>query len=361
MVLGGVLPDTAAVNVLVVVAASGAIWVGSGWLEQAAEGLSTHYGLPPVVQGTVVVAIGSSFPELASVVVTALAGVFDMGVGAIVGSAIFNVLVVPALSGLATDDDLDSSRTIVYKEAQFYMLAVSVLVITFALAVIYEPIALATGDAGGTADTVAAAGTAGASLTGSITRPLAVVPLFVYGLYIFIQWQDTGDYEAETGADVAVLREWGRLAAGLLVILASVEALVSAIESLGHAFGIPEFLAGMTIVAAATSLPDTLVSVRSARDDNSATSLGNVLGSNTFDLLVVIPVGVLIVGAVPVNFSTAVPMFAVLTLATVLLFGILRTDLALTTLESYALLVAYLLFIAWVVAETAGVTRILPA
>jgi cation:H+ antiporter len=241
------------------------------------------------------------------------------------------------------------------------MLAVSVLVITFALAVIYEPVALATGDAGGTAAAVAAAGTPGASLTGSITRPLAVVPLFVYGLYIFIQWQDTGDYEAEPGADVAVPREWGRLAAGLLVILVSVEALVSAIESLGHTFGIPEFLAGMTIVAAATSLPDTLVSVRSARDDNSATSLGNVLGSNTFDLLVVIPVGVLIVGAVPVNFSTAVPMFAVLTLATVLLFGILRTDLALTTFESYALLVAYLLFIAWVVAETAGVTRILPA
>ncbi|OYR59120.1 sodium:calcium antiporter [Halorubrum halodurans] len=345
MVLGGLLPDTAAVNVLVVVAASGLIWIGSGWLEEAAEGLSTHYGLPPVVQGTVVVAVGSSFPEFASVVVTALAGVFDMGVGAIVGSAIFNILVVPALSGLATADDLDSSRTIVYKEAQFYMLAVSVLVITFALAVIYEPVA--TG--------------AGGVLSGSITRPLAVVPLFVYGLYLFIQWQDTGDYEAETGADVAVAREWGRLAAGLLVILASVEAMVSSIESLGHAFGIPEFLAGMTIVAAATSLPDTLVSVRSARDDNSATSLGNVLGSNTFDLLVVIPVGVLIVGAVPVNFSTAVPMFAVLTLATVLLFGTLRTGLALTSVESYALLVAYLLFIAWVVAETAGVTRVLPA
>ncbi|MFC5136296.1 MULTISPECIES: sodium:calcium antiporter [Haloferacaceae] len=350
MALGGALPDTTAVNVLVVVAASGLIWLGSGWLEEAAEGLSTHYGLPPVVQGTVVVAVGSSFPEFASVVVTALAGVFDMGVGAIVGSAIFNVLVVPALSALATADDLDSSRTIVYKEAQFYMLAVSVLVITFALAVIYEPVAVGTG------------GTGGGSLTGSITRPLAVVPLFVYGLYLFIQWQDTGDYEAESGgADAAPLREWGKLAAGLLLILVSVEAMVSAIESLGHTFGIPEFLAGMTIIAAATSLPDTLVSVRSARDDNSATSLGNVLGSNTFDLLVVIPVGVLIVGAVPVDFSTAVPMFAVLTLATVLLFGTLRTGLSLTTLEAYALLATYGVFVAWVVAETAGVTRILPA
>lgn len=342
MLLGGVLPDTTPVNVLVVVVASALVWIGSGWLESAAEALSAHYGLPPVVQGTVVVAVGSSFPEFASVVVTALAGVFDMGVGAVVGSAIFNILVVPALSGLGSDDDLESSRAIVYKEAQFYMLAVSVLVITFALAVIYRPVP------GGTA------------LVGRITRPLAAVPLFTYGLYLFIQWQDVSEYDAGTGGDVTrIHREWLTLAAGLIVILVSVEAMVGAIESLGTTFGIPDFLAGVTIIAAATSLPDTLISVRSARDDNSATSLGNVLGSNTFDLLVVIPVGVLIVGSVPVNFTVAVPMFAVLTLATVLLFGALRTDMVLTAVESYALLGGYLAFILWVVAETAGITAIL--
>ena len=344
MLLGGVLPDTTPVNVLVIVAASGLIWLGSGWLESAGEALSTHYGLPPVVQGTVVVAVGSSFPEFASVVVTALAGVFDMGVGAVIGSAIFNVLVVPALSGLGTDDDLESSRAIVHKEAQFYMLAVSVLVITFALAVIYDPVP------GGT------------ELVGRITRPLAAVPLLTYGLYLFIQWQDVSEYEPETGdGDDGIRREWLTLAAGLLVILVSVEAMVGSIESLGATFGIPDFLAGVTIIAAATSLPDTLVSVRSARDDNSATSLGNVLGSNTFDLLVVIPVGVLLVGSVPVSFTTAVPMFAVLTLATVLLFGTLRTGLALTDAESYVLLGAYLIFVLWVIAETVGVTRVLPA
>jgi len=338
MLLGDVLPDATAVNVVVIVVASGFIWLASGWLEEAAENLAVYYGLPPVVQGTVIVAVGSSFPELASVVVTALAGIFDMGVGAIVGSAVFNILVIPALSGLASDDSLEASRTIVYKEAQFYMLAVSVLVITFALGVIYEPVA---GEPG---------------LVGSVTRPLAVVPLLVYGLYLFIQWQDAGDYEAVVDADgIDVLREWGRLAAGLFVILVSVEAMVGAIESLGQTFGISEFLAGMTIIAAA------LVSVRSARDGNSTISLGNVLGSNTFDLLVVIPVGVLLVGAVEVNFSVAVPMLAVLTLATVLLFGSLRTQMTLTAVESYGLLGAYLAFLGWVVAETAGVVRILPA
>jgi len=151
----------------------------------------------------------------------------------------------------------------------------------------------------------------------------------------------------------------GKLAAGLLVIGVAVERLVGSVESLGATFGVPEFLAGITIVAAATSLPDALVSVRTAREGRGGTSLGNVLGSNTFDLLVAIPVGVLIVGSVDVNFSTAVPMLGVLTVATVLLFATLRTDLSLTERESSVLLIAYLLFVAWMVAETVGATTVL--
>jgi len=336
-VLGGFLPDLTPVHVAVIALTSGMIWIGSGWLEAAAEELSNHYGLPAVVQGSIVVAVGSSFPELASVVITAASGSFGMGVGAIVGSAIFNVLVVPGLSGILTDDPLDANRTLVYKEAQFYMLAVSALLITFALAVIYFP------------------AEAEGGLSGFVTRPLAVLPLALYGLYLFIQWQDVGDHESGDAGDVAVVSEWGRLGAGLAVILVAVELLVGAVEGLNATFGIPEFLAGVTILAAATSLPDALVSVRAARSGKGVTSLGNVLGSNTFDLLVAIPVGVLIAGSAPVSFATAAPMMGVLTLATIVLFTALRTDLTLTGPESYALLFTYLAFLGWVVGETVGV------
>lgn len=340
MVFGGLLPNTPIVTVLGIVVATGFIWLGSGWLETSAEYLSVYYGLPAVVQGSIVVAVGSSFPELASVVFTALGGTPDMGIGAIVGSAIFNILVIPALSGIVSDGPLETNRTIVYKEAQFYMIAVSALVVTFALAVIYVPVHN------------------GPTLAGQLTRPLVLLPLLLYGLYLFIQWQDVSDHDAEDAiTGISVSREWGRLAAGLLVILIAVEQLVGGVESLSHTFGIPEFLAGVTIVAAATSLPDTLVSVRSAKAGKGLTSLGNVLGSNTFDLLVAIPVGVLIAGTVTVDFAVAVPMLGVLTLATVLLFTILRTDLSITGIEAYTLLFTYGLFVAWIVAETIGATH----
>ncbi|WP_276272880.1 sodium:calcium antiporter [Haloarcula litorea] len=328
---------------VVIVAATAAIWKGSDWLEASSERLATHYGLPQVVQGAVVVAVGSSFPELASVVVAALGGSLALGVGAIVGSAIFNVLVIPAVAGIATDEHVESNRTLVYKEAQFYMLAVSVLLVTFALAVIYYP-----GDA---------------TLTGTVTRPLAFVPLALYGLYVFIQYQDTTDHRpADDPDEIAVGRQWALLVAALAVILVAVERLVHALRLFGEAFAVPEFLLGVTVLAAATSLPDTLVSVRAARADRAVASLANVLGSNTFDLLVAVPVGVLIAGPELVDFAMAVPMFAVLTGATVLLFTVLRTDLELSDREAYLLVATYVGFLAWVVAETAGVvTGVLPS
>jgi cation:H+ antiporter len=340
MVLGGLLPDTPVVFVAVIAVTTALIWVGSGWLERSAEELSAHYGLPAVIQGSVVVAVGSSFPELASVVFAGLAGAFDMGVGAIVGSAIFNILVIPSLAGIVTGEPVDANRTVVYKEAQFYMLAVSAVVVTFALAVIYFPVE-------------------GATLGGEMTRGLALIPLLLYGLYLFIQLQEVSDYEAPESDVADPLRQWGTLLAGLAVILVAVEQLVGAVEGLNAAFGIPEFLAGVTILAAATSLPDTLVSVRAAGAGKGVISLGNVLGSNTFDLLVAIPLGVLIVGDAPVNFAVAVPMLGVLTVATILLFVVLRTDLSMSEREAYALLAAYLLFVGWVVAETVGLTGVI--
>lgn len=334
-------------QVIVIAITTGVIWVGSGWLEDSAEMLSKYYGLPDVVQGSVVVAVGSSFPELASVVVTALAGSFGMGVGAIVGSAIANILVIPGLSGLASDEDLDANRTLVYKEAQFYMIAVAALLITFSLAVIYNPVETSTGE-----------------LVGVVTRPLALIPLALYGLYVFIQWQDVSDHEAgDTSITGSITRQWGLLGAGLVSILVAVEMLVRAVEGLNATFGIPEFIAGVLIISVVTSLPDALVSVRAAREGRGVTSIGNVLGSNTFDLLVAIPVGVLLVGGndVAVSFSLAAPMMGVLTLATVLLFTALRTGLRLTSRESYVLLGAYGVFAMWIIGEAIGAVSILSA
>lgn len=324
------------------VASTAVVFKGSELLERTSEELATYYGLPAVVQGAVVAAVGSSFPELASAVLaTLLHGEFGLGVGAIVGSAIFNVLVIPALSSHASGSPIGADRDVVYKEALFYMLAVSVTVIVFAFASIYYP-------------------APESRLAGTVTRPLAAMPIALYVLYVFIQYQDTADHDARPDTSVDPRRTWAKLAVSLLLIVVAVEGLVRAALGFGALLGTSPFLWGLTVVAIGTSLPDAVVSVRAARADRGITSLGNVLGSNTFDLLVAVPAGVVLAGPTVVDFAAALPMFAFLTFATVVLFTALRTDMALSRREGWFLIGTYGVFLAWMVGETLDLFHLVP-
>jgi len=323
------------------VVSTAVVWKGSELLDESSQKLALYYGLPAVVQGAVIVAIGSSFPELASVVLGVLLhGTFDLGVGTIVGSAIFNILVIPAVSAIGRSP-LEVNRAVVYKEAQFYMLSIAVLLLTFSFGVIYNT-----------------NGTVGPSVIG---RPLALIPLAVYGLYLFIQYQDISDYKPPVSKEsIDIGREWLRLAAGLVLIVVAVEGLIRAALGFGELLDSPEFIWGLIIVAAGTSLPDAIMSVRAAARGAGEVSLSNVLGSNTFDLLVALPVGVLLVGSTTVNYTLALPMMGVLTLATIVLFTIMRTKLRITRREANLLLGCYGLFVVWVAVETFGYIDTLP-
>jgi len=330
----------------VAIVATGILWKGSDWLEHSSEGLSTYYELPDIVQGALVVAIGSSFPELATVVLsTMLHGEFDLGVAAIVGSAIFNILIIPAAAGLVSKDPLESNRDLVYKEAQFYIISVAVLIITFSFAAIFNPISAEEG-----------------VILGEMNRLLALLPLLLYGFYIFIQYQDTMEYVSELdSSNINPLKEWGMLIVSLAVILIGVELLVRSAIEFGNLLGTPSFLWGISVVAAGTSIPDAFVSIKKAQKGDPITSMANVLGSNIFDLLVCIPVGVLIAGAAVINFSIAAPLMGALTLGTLLLFSFLRTDMTLDRWESASLIFCYLLFLVWMGLENFGVIDSIPS
>ncbi|UII27136.1 hypothetical protein LVD15_01540 [Fulvivirga maritima] len=202
------------------------VWKSSDLLEGSSQRLATYYKLPAVVQGAIITAIGSSFPELSTTVLsTLLHGEFELGVGAIVGSAIFNILMIPALSGL-TAKKLSADRILIYKDAQFYITSVAVLLLAFSLAVIYNPVP-------------------DKELVGSMTRGIALVPLLLYVLYIFLQQQETADYQKNDSkdkvADIKVGKEWLKLIGSLLLIVGGVEGLVRGALFLGEYLETPSF------------------------------------------------------------------------------------------------------------------------
>jgi len=187
-----------------------------------------------------------------------------------------------------------------------------------------------------------------------LTPTLAVLPLGTYGIYVFLHQQDVSEHVARETGSVRPAKQWAILGAALALIAVGVEGIVRAALTLGALFDTPSFLWGITVIAAATSLPDAFVSVRAARGDEGVTSLTNVLGSNTFNLLVAIPVGVLLSGSATINFLAAVPTMGFLAFVTLVFIVFTRTELELTDREAAGFLALYGLFLLWMTLESVG-------
>jgi cation:H+ antiporter len=325
-----------------IIISTGIVWKGSDLLENASGKLADFYELPPVVKGSVVVAIGSSFPELSTTVLSAIRhGEFELGVATVVGSAIFNILIISGVSGILTEGDLQTNRSLVYKEAQFYIIAVAVLLVTFSFAVIYNP--------------------GSGMLVGNINRLLAGMPILMYLIYVFLQYQDTKEHSVSdsNSTSISPTKQWSLVLIGLVVIVLGVEGLVQSAIYLGDTLQVPAFLWGLTVLAVGTSIPDAFVSAKLSKNGEGVAAIANVLGSNTFDLLVVIPTGVLIAGTAAIDFTIAAPLMGILVFATIILFVFSRTELALVNWESHTLIWVYIAFIIWMTLESSGITSLL--
>lgn len=333
---------------LIAVVSTGVIWYGSTRMESTSEKISQYYELPSVVQGAIIVALGSSFPEFSTVLVSTIVhDTFELGVSAIVGSAIFNILFIPSLASIGATQRMGSTRTLVYKEAQFYIISVAALLLMFCFSVIYYPV-----QDPNAAETV---------IKGEITRILALIPVLLYGLYVFVQYKDSMDHTSPDASPegISILKQFGLLFISLIIILVGVEGLVRSAVKFRKIFDAPDWLWGVTIVAAGTSIPDLFMSVRAAQQDRAVTSMANVFGSNIFDLLICIPAGVLIAGPAVINFTIAAPLMGILILATVVLFAFLRTDMTLSAVESIFLLAIYGLFVLWMGLESFGLLNLI--
>ena len=334
---------------LLTVVTSAVLYRGCSWLEVSSQKLAEYYGLPEVVKGSVLTAIASSVPELATAVLAIpVHQDFELGLSVIIGSAIYNILVIPACSVFARGRSLESNRELVFREAQFYLVSVSALLLVVCFAVIY--------DGNGTL-----ANGGHEPVLGTVTRTLALLPLALYGLYLFIQYEEVKDHRrvAIRNLDVRPLREWSILVGCVGLILVGVEVLLRCAIELGQRLETPTFLWGLTVVAAATSIPDTLISVRASLAGRSESSISNVLGSNVFDLLVAVPLGVLIAGAATVNFTETVPMMAFLVVATVVMLVFMRRDMEISRSEAVGMIALYVVFGLWMGLEAFGAMNLL--
>jgi cation:H+ antiporter len=263
MVSGGT-----AVQVGVLVATVAGLWIGARLLVDSVVRLARRLGLSELTIGLTIVAAGTSAPELVVTADAALAGLGSIAVGNVVGSNIYNLAFILGIVSLVRAVPIE--RSLIHRDG-------AVLVASTLLG-------------------------AAAMLDRTVSRVegsvLAV--LFVAYTAYLLRTGDRSDAETE-GIPTALTervtfrgRDALLLVVGLAVVLVSSDLMVGAASTLARAGGIPDSVIGGTIVAAGTSTPEFAVSLVAMREGRLGVSVGNVVGSNVFNVLGALGVGAII-------------------------------------------------------------------
>lgn len=233
---------------------------GAEGLVRGAANLAARLKIPPLVIGLTVVAFGTSAPELAVSIQSALMQQPDVSLGNVIGSNIFNVLLILGLSAMIVP--LTVAR-------QLIRLDVPIMIVVSILAFLL-------------------------SINGTISRwegLILIGCLMCYTLFLFIQGAKEkqkslpGVESDRIGGKFSMLRDLLLVSVGLGMLLLGSNWLVNSATSIARSLGISELVIGLTLVAGGTSLPEVATSVLAAVRKQRDIAVGNVIGSNIFNLL----------------------------------------------------------------------------
>lgn len=313
-------------------------WKGANVVEDTTEKLSDHYGISQAIQGSLIVAVATSFPELAIIVISVLLlGEFGVGAGALIGTAVFNILVIPGAVAL-TAGTTTTTRGIVYRDALFYIVAILGFFAVIALGIL---------------------STDGPEVA-TVSPAMGVGLLCLYAVYVVLIVEGRRNSDTDvTRAETAVGKQVGRFLGGLGIILVGVESMVTMTVEIAAALGAPPFLISVTVLSVLSSFPDLLVGVKMGQGGDRKAAMANVFGTNTFNLVGAFPIGIILAGGISVSFLTSVPLLLFLFYSTLVVIVAAATDFELTRREGAVLLGLYVLFLLWMVSEATGSTAYL--
>ena len=259
-------------QVLLLAVGFGMLVKGADWFVDGTAGIAEKFGIPQLVVGLTIVAMGTSAPEAAVSITAALKGNAGIAVGNVVGSNILNILIILGLTGLITS-------VAVLKSTLFYVIPY-MLLITVVL--------LFMGMQGGSVNLV---------------EGIILWVLFILYLAYLFMMAKKGKESAEESKEtrpVWKLLFWGILG-GVVVVLGS-NVTVDSATALAEVIGLSEKFIGLTIVALGTSLPELVTSVTAAKKGNADIAIGNIVGSNIFNILFVLGTSALII---PITFEAS--------------------------------------------------------
>ena len=303
---------------------------GAELLVKGASKLAATFGISPLIIGLTVVAFGTSAPELAVSLNASLQGQADIALGNVVGSNICNVLLILGVSSLIVP--LKVAQQLVRLDVPI-MIGVSVLLLLF-------------------------------GLDGQIGRSDGVI-MFVGGLaytaFLLYQSQQEKDQDVQNEyakygdrslsvTDTAI--NVGLFAIGAVMLISGSQMLVKSAVSIAEFFGASPLIIGLTVIALGTSLPELATSVMASIRGERDIAVGNVIGSNIFNILVVLGLASAVSKTgVAVTASARTFDIPVMVAVAVMCLPIFFTDNEVSRREGVLLLLYYVLYISYLVAN----------
>ncbi|MGB1285520.1 MAG: calcium/sodium antiporter [Aggregatilineales bacterium] len=244
------------------------LYYGGDFLVQGASHIAKSFGISSLIIGLTIVALGTSAPELLVSVTSALQGESDLALGNVIGSNIANIGLILGIVGLITPIFVD--KQLVRRE-----IPIMIGVTLFATLLIFD---------------------------GELNQLDGMILLFAFGafnlLFYYIAQKEHDVHEAEEAADpnhhesdeeeYNIPREAMRVVFGVFLLVIGANLMVEGAVNIATALNVPELVIGITMVAFGTSLPELATSITAALNGENDIAVGNVIGSNVANLLMVL-------------------------------------------------------------------------
>ncbi len=244
---------------------------GADWFVDGSAGIADRFGVPQLVIGLTIVAMGTSAPEAAVSITAALKGSADITIGNVIGSNILNILIILGITSVIVPIVVAKS-TIRYEIP--YMLLITGLLLLLGY----------TGNEIGLSEGV-----------------ILWLAFIFYLSYLFVMAKKNKEEVQEDAQKQPIWKLVGGAAVGLILIVWGSDVTVDAATAIAQYVGLSERFIGLTIVALGTSLPELFTSVSAAIKGKADIAIGNIVGSNIFNILFVVGTTALIT---PVTFAS---------------------------------------------------------
>mgnify|MGYP000144396325 CR=1 FL=1 len=230
---------------------------GADWFVEGAASIAKKLGIPQLIIGLTIVAMGTSMPEAAVSITAAINKNAGITIGNVVGSNILNIFIILGITAVITNVAIQKS-TLLYEIP--FMTVITIILLIF--------------------------GITGSEVT-FIEGVIFWILFLIYLGYLFVMAKKGNDQEEAEAKDNPVWKCMLLMVIGGILVVKGSDFAVSGATEIARYFGMSERFIGLTIVALGTSLPELVTSVVAAKKNQAGMALGNVIGSNIFNILLV--------------------------------------------------------------------------